>query len=111
MAIAANLKKYAQALALQLPLPLGPLRMLKQARPTTRAARLARSARRWIRAAALKVKVMYPPKKVPYRKPTPIDPNSTMLQLPMWIEIALYAAPEPSQWAAAKGDPFTYHLF
>lgn len=57
--IAKNLLKFAEAMALQLPLRFGPLRMLKQARPTSRAGRAARAARAAIRRAALAVKVMY----------------------------------------------------
>lgn len=57
--IAKNLLNFAEAMALQLPLRFGPLRMLKQARPTSRAGRAARAARAWVRRAALAVKVMY----------------------------------------------------
>lgn len=57
--IAKNLLKFAEAMSLQLPLRFGPLRMLKQARPTSRAGRAARAARALIRRAALAVKVMY----------------------------------------------------
>jgi hypothetical protein len=79
MTIAANFKKYAQALALQLPLPFGRLRMLRQARPTTRAGRAARAARKAIRAAAIKVKVMYTAKRpAPAKKPAEAQ---TMFQL------------------------------
>ncbi|MCH8180599.1 MAG: hypothetical protein IIA02_12575 [Proteobacteria bacterium] len=58
--IAKNMLKFAEALALQMPLRFGPLRQLKQARPTTRAGRAARSARAAIRRAALKLRVIYP---------------------------------------------------
>ncbi|CAH0352827.1 hypothetical protein [Aquabacterium sp. CECT 9606] len=77
--IAKNLRKFAEAFALQLPLPFGRLRMLKQARPTTRAGRAARAARRIIRAAALKIRVLYRPrmKKAPRRAPE----FQTMFQL------------------------------
>lgn len=82
--IAKNLLKYAEAMALQLPLRFGPLRMLKQARPTTRAARKARAARAWIRRAALAVKVMYAAPKAPIaarKKST----ECTALQLSLFI--------------------------
>ena len=63
--IAKNLLKFAEAMALQLPLRFGPLRMLKQARPTSRAGRAARAARAVIRRAALAVKIMYAAPKAP----------------------------------------------
>jgi hypothetical protein len=83
MTIAANLKKYAQALALQLPLPFGRLRMLRQARPTTRAGRIARAARKLIRAALIKRKVVYPIKLKP--RPRPQEIASSMLQLSLFV--------------------------
>lgn len=62
--IAKNLLKFAEALALQLPLPFTRLRMLKQARPTTRAGRIARAARAPERRALLSIKVRYIAKTV-----------------------------------------------
>lgn len=58
--IAKNLLKFAEAMALQLPLPFKRLRMLCQSRPTTRAGRAARAARAHIRRAILAVTVIYP---------------------------------------------------
>lgn len=60
MTIAANLKKFAEALALQLPLPFRGFRRPSIARPTTRAGRIARAARSAIRKAALAIKIKRP---------------------------------------------------
>lgn len=73
--IARNLVKYAEAMALQMPLPFGRLRMLRQSRPTTRAGRAARAARKAIRAALLKVTVIYPAKPQRRALPCPVDPQ------------------------------------
>lgn len=82
--IAKNLLKYAEALAIQLVLPLR-LRALKQARPTTRAARAARAARSALRRAALAVRVVYPaPKTKTKRVPKAEKP---WLQLKLWLYV------------------------
>ncbi|MGC4062572.1 MAG: hypothetical protein QM749_17695 [Aquabacterium sp.] len=83
--IAKNLLKYAQAFALQLPLRFGPLRMLRQARPTTRAGRIARAARKLIRTALIKRKVVYPVKHKPRPKPKQIA--SSMMQLSLFVNV------------------------
>lgn len=75
MAIAKNFLKCAAAMALQLPLPFGPLRRLKQARPTTRLGRLVRAARAPIRRALLAIKAIYPEKRVFCKKPRGFDPG------------------------------------
>jgi hypothetical protein len=81
MTIAANLKRFAEAMALQLPLPFRGFRRPNLARPTTRAARIARAARSAIRKAALAIKTERPaPKPVPPAKPTE---TQTMFQLTM----------------------------
>lgn len=82
--IAKNLLKFAEAMALQLPLRFGPLRMLKQARPTSRAGRAARAARAMIRRAALAVKILYPTPK-PKAKATTKASARTATQLSLFI--------------------------
>jgi len=86
--IAKNLLKHAEALALQLPLPFGRLRMLRQARPTTRTGRAARAARKAIRAALLKVKVIYPIKPQRLNLPCLVHP-CPMFQIPLSIGLDL----------------------
>lgn len=85
--IAKNLMRFAEAMALQLPLPFGPLRMLKQARPTTKAGRAARAARAIVRRATLKIKVIYP--KKPCRRPHPPKAQNSMLQMPLIFSLDL----------------------
>lgn len=84
--IARNLRKYAEALALQLPLPFGRLRQLKQARPTTRAARAARAARAGLRRAILAVRVIYPAPRQP--APRRAKAISSAEQMPLcWLTL------------------------
>lgn len=85
--IARNLLKYAEALALQLPLPWGPrMRQLKQARPTTRAGRAARAARAAVRRAALAVRVIYPTRRQPAPRRT--QASSSAQQMPLcWLKL------------------------
>lgn len=80
--IAKNLTRYAEAMALQLPLPFPhTLKRLRLARPTTRAGRIARALRASIRAAAIAVRVIYPvPKPRAPRRPAEV---ATMWQLPL----------------------------
>lgn len=85
--IAKNMLRFAEAMALQLPLPFGPLRMLKQARPTTRTGRAARAARAVLRRALLKVRVIYPTK--PCRCPSPPKTKPSMFQMPLAIGLDL----------------------
>lgn len=68
--IAINLLKYAEAMALQLPLPFRRLVKLRQSRPTTRAGRAARAARAAIRRLQIAIRVIYPIKPVKTKKPT-----------------------------------------
>lgn len=81
--IARNLLKFAEAMALQLPLRFGPLRMLRQSRPTTRAGRATRAARADLRRAILAVKVIYPAQKLiaPAHRPT----NNKAAQVPLFV--------------------------
>lgn len=85
--IAKNLIRFAEAMALQLPLPFGPLRMLKQSRPTTRAGRAARAARSIARRALLKVRVIYPAK--PCRRPPQPKATPSMFQISLCIGLDL----------------------
>lgn len=80
--IAKNFLKYAQAMALQMPLPFRALKMLKQSRPTTKAGRAARAARAAIRKAALAIKVVYPQKQ---KRP----PLHRKEQAP-WTQLTIY---------------------
>lgn len=82
--IARNLLKYAEALALQLPLRFGPLRMLRQSRPTTRAGRAARAARAGLRRAILAMKVIYPAPKEYAPAPKRIDNRAAQIPLFVW---------------------------
>lgn len=81
--IAKNMLKYAEALAIQLVLPLR-LRQLKQGRPTTRAGRIARAARSAFRKAALAVRVIYPTPKRPAQRKSPERPQ---WQLHLWLYV------------------------
>lgn len=81
--IAKNLLKFAEAMALQLPLPFKRLRMLCQSRPTTRAGRAARAARAHIRRAILAVTVIYPIPKV--YAPMPKRINNKDAQMPLFV--------------------------
>lgn len=82
--IAKNLLKFAEAMALQMPLRFGPLRMLKQARPTSRAGRAARAARALIRRAALSIKVRYPAPNAA-RQVKKQDAGCAALQLSLFV--------------------------
>lgn len=81
--IAKNLLKFAEAMALQLPLPFKRLRMLCQSRPTSRAGRRARAERASLRRAILAMKVIYPAKKV--LAPLPKRINNKAAQIPLFL--------------------------
>lgn len=81
--IAKNLLKFAEAMALQMPLPFKRLRMLCQSRPTTRAGRVARAARAGLRRAILAIKVIYPEPKV--LAPLPKRINNKSAQMPLFV--------------------------
>jgi len=62
--IASNFRRYAEALALQLPLPFAhALRRLKLARPTTQQTRTARAARKLDRLTAIARRIIWPMKQ------------------------------------------------
>lgn len=85
--IARNLLKYAEALALQLPLPWGRrMRRLKLARPTTSAGRAARAARAAVRRAALAVRVIYPARRQPAPK-RPVESSKAQQLALFWIKL------------------------
>lgn len=90
--IARNLIKFAEAMALQLPLRFGPLRMLRQSRPTTRAGRAARAARSAIRKAALAIRVMH------IVKPTRATPKAVEPQTMFQLCIALTRLENLDMW-------------
>jgi hypothetical protein len=93
--IAKNLLKYAEAIALQLPLPFRRLIMLRQSRPTTRAGRAARAARAAIRRIRLAIRVIYPTKPVKTKKPTRSETQ--------WAQLSLFIT-KHSLLAAKNGN-------
>ena len=93
--IAKNLLKYAEAMALQLPLPFRRLVMLRQSRPTTRAGRTARAARAAIRRLQLAIRVIYITKPVKTKKPTRSETP--------WAQLSLFIT-KHSLLATKKGQ-------
>lgn len=88
--IARNLLRYAEAMALQLPLPFPRrLRMLRSSRPTTRAGRAARAARAAVRKALLTVKVRYPAPMMPLARVTRFWPACAVPGTWFWVQPAL----------------------
>lgn len=86
MAIAANFRRYQEALALQLPLPLGRRLRMALARPSRRAARVARAARSTLRREMLKRWTVWPgPKTKPSAKPAE---RELWQQLRLWLYTA-----------------------
>lgn len=81
--ISKNLLKFAEAMALQLPLPFKRIRLLCQSRPTTRAGRAIRAARADLRRAILAQKVIYPAPKV--LAPLPKRINNKAAQIPLFV--------------------------
>ena len=86
MAIAANFRRYQEALALQLPLPLRARLRMALGRPTRRAARAARAARSVLRRELLKRWTVWPEAKAKTAK-RPAE-RELWQQLRLWLYTA-----------------------